>query len=81
MRKTSFGVQVATLTYRTQHIANVQNKLAAVGHKETEARSEFLILVVATRIYTHTSEAQRTQPRARGSRVHTKSCTCANFLC
>lgn len=54
MRKTSFGVQAATLTYRAQHTASVQNKLAAVGHKETEARSEFLILVVATRIYTHT---------------------------
>lgn len=53
MRKTSFGVQVATLTYRAQHTASVQNKLAAVGHKETEARSEFLILVVATRIHTH----------------------------
>lgn len=53
MRKTSFGVQAVTLTHRTQHIANVQNKLAAVGHKETEARSEFLILVVATRIHTH----------------------------
>lgn len=52
MRKASFGVQAATLTYRTQHTANVQNKLAAVGHKETEARSEFLILVVATRIHT-----------------------------
>lgn len=81
MRKASFGVQVATLTYRTQHTANVQNKLAAVGHKETEAQSEFLILVVTTRIHTRTRKAQRTQHRARGSRVHTKSCTCADFLC
>lgn len=48
VRKTSFGVLVLTPTYRTRQTANVENRLAAVGRKETEAQSWVLTLVVAT---------------------------------